>query len=688
MTTGSYDNDPRFTEAVDKAVSQKLDGFADVLNKQIADQFTKDYANTWLKASPLMMGGQEAGEIVTPASQSYLVYKCVTVIANNFPQAPFVLLGDNDQPISESHPLCQLFKNPNDTMSGFDLWSSTSTFYTLYGEAFWYIVRSVGQNMGTTKIPAEIIVLDPRKMKDVVSPDTGELLGWLYNGSVSLSLDEVIQFKNTNPYNRFRGLSPLDAVSMEVKSDYKASVYQAKFFDNNAIPGMVLQVDKDDNSTLAELKKLVRIWEQGHQGVTNAGKTGILRGGMTFETVGLNQQEMDYINSRAFTRDVVLSVFGVPKTLAGFTEGINRATSDTQKRIFWQETVKPQMLRMQEVINSRLVYIVTNGIHGKFDFSKIDELKSSMEEDVNAATTLFSMGFSRNELNTRFGLGFEDSPTGDVQYVPINLIDTEMETVKVGQHIEPLAEQEPEKAIALQTVEKNEKSARISRQRQIFLRHQTGNERILLGKIKKYFISQRTNVLKGLYQQKEISISEVISRINIFEREDERLITAITPVFQSIMEDAGKMSLDFINNKIDYQLDKEILFKRVNRLKNINKTIFNQLKAEIAVGVDAGESIDDISTRIKKVYKFADKRSFTIARTESSSLINETSLGVYKTSGIQYKLWMTSGNGRADHEGNANQGPVAINQPFQNGEQFPGNKSINCLCSIHAAISL
>ena len=681
--TDSYDNDSNFNDkAVNTISDSKIDLLATNIQKQIADQIIKDYSNTWLKGTPLMLGGGQAGDITQPASQSYLVYKCITVIANNFPQAPFVLLDQNDEPVPDNNPLKMLLKNPNEFMSGFDLWSSTSTFYSLYGEAFWYLVKSMGQEMGTSRIPAEIIVLDPRKMKEVLDPNTGYLKGWLYDGNIALEIDEILQFKNTNPYNRWRGLSPLDAVSVEVRSDYKASQYQAKFYDNNAIPGMVLKVDKEDQSTLPELKKLVRQWEQGHRGVDNAHKTGILRGGMTFESVGLNQKEMDFINSRAFTRDIVLSVFGVPKVLAGFTESINRATADTQKRSFWQETLKPQMLRMQERLNSRLVSTAMEGVHGVFDFSKIDELRNAMDEDVKNATVLFSMGFSRNELNTRFGLGFDEVTSGEVQYVPMNLIDVETEPLDPGD--------DPEKTFVEEVVVKDEKSVRADRQRQIFLKKQAVNERMLVGKMRKYFITQRTKILKALFNDKKglWSISELISRINIFEKEDERLITSITPVFQTIMKDAGDMATEFINGPTDYEIDRGVLFNRVNKVKGINKTVFNQVKMEIAAGVEAGETLADMSKRIKKIYKFADRRAVTIARTESASLMSETSLKVYQTNGVQKKQWVTSsdGNVRDTCKAAASQGPINVNKSFVNGFMYP--QEPNCRCSISAVVRI
>ena len=338
------------------------------------------------------------------------------------------------------------------------------------------------------------------------------------------------------------------------------------------------------------------------------------------------------------------------------------------------------MLRMQERLNSRLVSTAMQGIHGVFDFSKIDELKQGMDDDVKAATVLFNMGFSRNELNQRFGLGFEEVTSGETQYVPMNLIDVNME---------PLAE--PEKAISTKPVEKSEKATRATRQSQIFSRKQQRSERMLLGKIKKFFITQRTKVLKGLYQQKDVSTSELIARINVFEAEDTRLISTLTPVFQEIMKDSGQMALDFVNSSVEYEIDREILFNRMNKIKTINKTVFNQIKMEIADGVQAGETLTDISTRIKKVYKFADKRASVIARTESNALMNETSLKVYQQQGVQKREWITRGDSdvRSSHAANAAAGPIAMNKAFPGShEMYPGENSVGCRCRTLPVVQL
>ena len=143
----------------------------------------KDWSSQWLRMKELNILSAGEIRITEPARQSYLVQKCVNIVSQNAPQAPlefFMVGGVNPQKLPIDAPINQLFNNPNDGMSRYDLIAATSAYMTLYGEAFWYLVQSVGQSVGTSNMPAEIWVLDPRKMKEVVDHETGELLGWMF----------------------------------------------------------------------------------------------------------------------------------------------------------------------------------------------------------------------------------------------------------------------------------------------------------------------------------------------------------------------------------------------------------------------------------------------------------------------------------------------------------------------------
>ena len=553
----------------------------------------KDWSSQWLKLKEQNILNAHGRTITEPARQSYLVQKCVNIISQNAPQAPleFFMVGENTDALKlpMSAPINQLFNNPNELMSRYDFIASTSAYMTLYGEAFWYLVPSVGQVAGTSVLPAEIWVLDPRKMKEVVDEKTGALLGWLFNSKVSLTKQEVIIFKNVNPYNPYRGLSPLDAVDIEISADYKAGEYQQRFFENGSVPSMVLETGPDDNSTVAELKKIKKMWEQQHRGSKNAKKIGVLRGGMTLKPIGLTQMEMDFINSRQMTRDIILSIFGVPKTIAGFTEEVNRATAEVQKRLFWSETVKPQLIRIQTTLTNKFIYRLNLNMVARFDFLQIDELQRNFEDEVNVASKLFMMGFARNELNDRFALGFEeDTDFGDDKYVPLNLLNVDDDPrVSDGSEIQATNQLliEPE-------IQKGDQ--RQDKLNELLGRNIKRYEKMMTGRLKKFFFSQRVSLLK--YLDNEIDMDK-------FDIQDGKLAKLLISVFNEASKTAGQMVLFVLGSEDDCKIDPEVVFKYVNRTKVLNQKVLKNVKLQIQEGTDNEESIDDIKKRIKKLYR-------------------------------------------------------------------------------------
>jgi len=382
----------------------------------------KDWSDDWKKGMDINFL-QTGGNVTSPMAQSYVVNRCINLIADTAPKAPLFFYRGMDK-LVPNESIVRLFRKPGADTSYYELISKTTMFYALYGEAFWYINESMGQATGVSKTPAEIIVIDPRAMKEVVDQNTRTLKGWMFNNTVALSLDEVIHFKNNNPYNPFRGLSPLDSVKFEINSDYKAAQFQERFFEAGAVPGFVLTTDKEDNTPEKELKKYSALWDANHKGVSKSHKTAILRGGMKFDVVGLSQKEMAFIESRVMTRDIILETFGVPKAVFGATENVNRATAEVQERNFWELTIQPFLLRLEAKINTDLIWEIDQTVTAKFDFTKIPVLQNLYKEEVESVWKLAQIGYSRNELNERFDLGFPvDEDNGDDKYVMMNLIN-------------------------------------------------------------------------------------------------------------------------------------------------------------------------------------------------------------------------------------------------------------------------
>lgn len=639
----------------------------------------KNWSEDWLKVREKNFLSQGKNNLTEPMRQSYLVYTCVNLISDTAPKAPLNFYrGFNE--IEQNHPIRKLFLRPNSSQSYFELFSTTAMFYSLYGESFWYFVQSVGQSMGTSKIPSEIIVVDPRGMKEVIDPDTKELKGWLFNGKVAISKEELIHFKSNNPYNPYRGLSPLDAVTFELRSDYRASEFQEKFFENGAVPGFVLTTDKEDRTPDSELKKISKMWDTQYKGVSKSHKTAVLRGGMDFKVVGLNHQEMSFIESRIMTRDIICETFRVPKTIFGATEELNRATAEVQEKIFWQTAIQPLLLRIQYKLNTDLINKIDPGIEAKFDFTRIQALQNIYKEDIEAAWFLFQMGFSRNEINKRFDLGFlEDIEYGDRKRFPMNLMNVEDE----GKEYE-----DSKSVIGLsyeeEVVKSTDKDIRDDRMHLMFKRQHGIFERKLQRKLEDYFFNQMQQVLKRIKGEKSLESNDIVNELDIWDEENKILIKTITPYYKEIIEAGQMMALGNMGiTDRTVQLNTNVLYEKVNKITGVNKTIWNQLKMEIFEGVDKGEDINMITDRIRGTYKVAKKRAKLIARTEVTQAMNEAALLEYKQNGVQQVKWLAAMDERTRVSHKDNHGVIRdAGMPFPSGETYPGQSSPNCRCTL------
>ena len=642
----------------------------------------KDWASQWRKGieSNLL---QMNGKITQPMRQSYIVHRCVNLISDTAPKAPINFYRGMEE-IEKNHQLRNLFAKPSKHVSYYELLSITTMFYSLYGEAFWYLNQSVGQLTGMSKIPAEIIIVDPRGMKEVLNEDR-TLKGWLFNNTIPLTTEEIIHFKSNNPYNPYRGLSKLDSVDFEIKADYKASEFQERFFEAGAVPGFILTTHVDDNTPEKELRKIGKAWDMNHAGVSKSHKTAVLRGGMDFKVVGLSHKEMDFIESRIMTRDIILETFGVPKTIFGATEGVNRATAEVQERVFWETTIQPLLLRIESKLNCEFINYIDPSIKVKFDFTKVPVLQNLYTEDVESVWKLIQVGFSRNELNERFDLGFRpDKETGDDKYMMMNLINVseDIEFAPIPEEPKPVVEDEEEESKSI------EKSRRQTQTKKRFLRYHYQLEKALKKKIYNFFEMQKNQVLKRLFKEgKSENYTDIYIRISdMWDNEDKVLSKATLPVMKNVVETGQQFALENIGIDRDVVLNEGLVLRRMNKITGINSTVWNQIKMNIHEGVTDGETIDNIAERIRGVYSMAKKRSITIARTEVTAGMNEAALVEYKENGVDKVEWLTAGDSdvREEHQANANAGPLPIGSTFPSGETYPS--APNCRCTISPVI--
>jgi HK97 family phage portal protein len=335
------------------------------------------------------------------------VYSCVKRKADAAASVPLVVeqkRGDVWERVA-NHPLEQLLREPNMHLTGKKLIELLVYHLELGGEAYWHIVTA-------RNTPVELWALMPDQVRPIPS-SLNFLDGFEYTiGSKKHILEPqyVAQFLYTDPSSFYRGLSPLKAVAQAVDTDIDAVKFNRIAMQNRSITDGVFHTDQVLSKDQWELiRKQVK---EQHTTPDNARTPWVLGAGMTWQQM-TNTLEMDFLQSRPFTRHEIYTAFRVPVIL-DTAEGATFSNLETAKRIFWQDTMLPLL---SDVCSS-----ITFALAGWFgaaadtlrvmpDLSNIEELEQTYHARAVTASVLVKAGYDAQEVAERLNLGISGKTT-------------------------------------------------------------------------------------------------------------------------------------------------------------------------------------------------------------------------------------------------------------------------------------
>jgi hypothetical protein len=121
----------------------------------------------------------------------------VNILIRNIARSAFVIHRGGEE--VTRGPLRELFRRPNEELSGYDLWKETAAWWFIEGEAFWWYGPDYAGG-----IPKEIYILDPRRMRceETGLGDVRAVRRWFYEtggGTIRILSDELVHFRDWNP---------------------------------------------------------------------------------------------------------------------------------------------------------------------------------------------------------------------------------------------------------------------------------------------------------------------------------------------------------------------------------------------------------------------------------------------------------------------------------------------------------
>jgi HK97 family phage portal protein len=648
------------------------------LRKEVAD--IKAKSGNWDKLFSIGQEYKLFGEKVTqPYSQIASVYKAVKAISDNVSQADLIFRDKKSKKKIDDDEIVELFRRPNPLMSETDFIQAWVGFAALYGESMVIKEQSVGQMVGTKKLPAELWAFNPLDFKH--ETDNGRnVLGWRYTKEGRIFRPEEVMFmRDFNPHCMFRGLSPMAPIEKIIDIDWQTLVFNKAFFENDAHPGLMLGTDKQLNDEI--IKRLKTQLEDRHKGASNAHKVAIFEAGLKPFNENPSHKEMEFIEQKRFAREEIYGIWKVPKAMFSVTDDLNYATFIGQMKMFWDYSLMPILKKVEGAINVGIVNGYNNKIEAAFDLSNVVAYREGFKDKVETAKTLISIGVPLNEVNEKLELGFKKQPWGDTFWIPFGQVPADPKMAEQYNEIQstPAGESPAGKSFD-----------ELRRQAfwNTFLTKQAPIESRMAKTIKTHFFDQRKDALEALN-----TLGAEGFKID-WQAQDEALKARIKQHVYSCIKEGVGFAKDVLNQKNATFSNEDAkvssyLVQRMDKITRINRTVQDQLKVTLAEGTATGETIQQLSDRIRDVYNMASSRSLMIARTETTGAVNGGSNIYYEEAGVQKKEWLTARDEHVRDSHKKLEGEVVgINDDFSNGLSCPGDMkgdgedNINCRCTL------
>lgn len=604
------------------------------------------------------------------------VYACVNAIAEEIATIDLRLIRktkDGSQEV-DNHLALNLLHDVNPFMSSSELFLGTQAYLELDGNAFWYLPKG-----SITKKPAEIWLLDPSRVFVVKSAEKF-VGGYVYKNEkgqdVPLIVDEIIHFKRFNPVNRYRGLGTVQAAALAVDIDTFSAQWNKNFFYNAAVPSAVLETE----GTISEeqYQRLKASWDISHRGLDNAHKLAILQGGLKFKPINLTQKDMEFLEQRRFSRDEILGIFRVSKSVLGITEDVNRANAEASEFIFAKRVIKPRMQFITDRLNEFYLPLFRED-QTKLMFEFADPVPQNIELQLKANETALRAGYKTiNEV--REGEGLEPIQNGDDILIPLSL--TPLGGVSSPADSETSPTKEIQKEFDAKTLEMVEKRVRFVTSE--IKKREAKFKRIFIEAGERLFNRLRSLDIKTLKKDKKSDlVREAFEELGPVEK---LVGDEIKGTIATSFEEAGKTAIIQAGSEAVFDLNNDRAASAIQDAgledsKEVIGTLRDQVKEKIAEGVDAGDSVDEIADSLKGFFDAnADSKANTIARTEVIKGYAQGSLEGYKQSGnVIAKSWDALPDADDVCQGNVDDGEIPIEASFSSGDSAPPVHP-NCRC--------
>lgn len=585
------------------------------------------------------------------------VYAANQVIADDCASVRLKLMhvmNDGDEEEVFSHEILDLIDDPNNVITAKQLWNLYYSYLNLTGEAYILKLDRNGNALeDKSKLPSALFPLPSHLCDFHVGEKSWDESYVIYNGD-RYPINAVLRDINPDPENIYNGMSIVRKASLTVDTDIQMKRWNNKLFKNGARPGVVVEVPdqlKDD-----AYNRLKQQFDEQYRGVGNAFNRVILEGGAKMSPFMMTTQDLDFLESKRFTRDEILAMFKVSGSNLGITEDVNRANAEAQEYSYAKRCIKPRLEQFVDFMNKRLLRPIYGGEY-KLDFE--DPIPENTEMRLREAEAGVNKWLTINEVREMYGREALQNGNGDQLYVPISNVPIEdLEYLNDDTTNQPTNE----------PAEPNDTATeQLSHPKAIENRTEIGNakvkaytlkavkyERMIMRASRNMFNKQKQDV-KDWLQDNASNLNKAFvkrkdwaSDMVDWEEYTNEFTAELEKIFAIIIEEIGTEAFNaLVEGEFDPYTQTIQNFIKNNSLqvaKEINTETEKQIRATLAQGMRENETIQELAARIMHVFGTASTyRAFMIARTESAMAENYADVVAWEqTDVVEAKEWFTA----------------------------------------------
>ena len=582
----------------------------------------------WFKGITYRLGGSAISTMEIPPGWDYAAYLKVygevgwlfaanNLISEGVADVNWNLYNkDHGQKgdLVENHPLLDMLAYVNPFQTKYQFVQLLQLYIGLVGEAF------IVLNFNRLGVPAEMWLAPPHHITVIPSPET-YISHYVYrNGANQMRLEvpEVIHLMNPNPHNPYRGIGTAHSIGVDLDTEKYAVRYTNRLFFNDATPPLIINYPEIYEAR--ERDKIRKEWNEIHQGWRNARKTGFLWGGATATSISVTNRDMEYWRLRKINRETIIGAYRIPTSMLGLEGPGSRARVEADEYVFAKHVLKPALTRIKEGLNEQFVPLFDDGFMLDFE----DVVPENREAMVAEVKELYPVGvITRQEA--RVSLGYDAEPEEGETFAerpaPLGF------AYKAARHAELVSKRFTEQQKELRW--------------KLYADRAEQHEKQFRGLFKHLWFEQMDAVL-DIYATTGDTI-DVDAAAGVWQESFTPLITEIYLASFALATEGGELApahRQMGEGLLNQAALEWIATRSLSLAQMVNGTTYEELRKELALGFEAGESMADITDRIRKYYVNGyERRASLVARTEVIAASNEGALQGYEAEDVERVEW-------------------------------------------------